>query len=183
MINGAAEPVEGSSEQATASTGHEGEGEEEPMATATQPGEEKEKVTEEKSPGDNSVDNQPTENAEGNARVTEENSDHEDKGDLNDPSGELMTTGAETSAVDEQDASGEVAELSRNGEITEVGEVKEEIQQESVNDDETKAQATWKYIININVQWHFSCINFLLTTYDIINIQYYFSCPIDYLWY
>jgi hypothetical protein len=123
--------VEGSSEQATASTGHEGGGEEEP--TATQPGEEKEKATEEKSVGDTSVDNQPTENAEGNAQVMEEKSDHEDKGDLNDTSGELMTTGtdAETSAVDEQDASGEVAELSRNGEITEVGEVKEEIHQES----------------------------------------------------
>ena len=67
-------------------------------------------VTKEKSAEDNSIDNQPTENAEGNVPAV----DHEEKpdlvhGDLDDANGELVPTGA---GMDEQNASGEGAELS-----------------------------------------------------------------------
>ena len=146
--DGTTEAVEGSSEQATGQddgpTATEPGQEEGPTATepgqeegptATEPGEEKKMVTEEKSAEDNSIDNQPAENAEGTVPAVdhEEKSDH---GDLDDANGELMPAGA---GVDEQDASGEVAELSKDGEITEVGEAKVEVQQESVNENETKA--------------------------------------------
>ena len=143
-------PVEGSSEQ---TTGKEEGGQE---AAKTDIGEPK-PMMEDKPTDDNSTDDQPNENAQINASVAEEKSDHGDKGDLdnilNGDKTEAMPTG-----VDEQDTSepsGEITEPSRDGEITEAREANEEIQQESLNDSETKvsgdeAQATVETSSNIN---------------------------------
>ena len=93
------------------------------------PATDQEMVTKEKSAEDNSTDNQPAENAEGNVPAVE----HEEKpdhGDLDDANGELVPTGA---GMDEQDASGEVPELSKDEEITEEGEAKDEVATEGIS--------------------------------------------------
>lgn len=99
------------------------------------PATDQEMVKKEKSAEDNPIDNQPAENAEGNVPAV----DHEEKpdhGDLDDANGELVPTG---DGIDEQDTSGQVAELNKDEEITEEGEAKDEVLKESVNDNETKA--------------------------------------------
>lgn len=116
----ATEPVEGSCEQATASTMGQEEGVEQPATTEQR---EDLRETEDRSAEDNSKENQPTEVAESNAPAVD---------------GEPMPTD-----VDKQDVSGEAAEP--GGEISEEGETKDKTQEESLdekpNGDEVQASA------------------------------------------